>query len=192
LQVDPSGISKTKSKSVSKETETCILVIENAWPEPQAIFGADEVSLLTCPWMHLAWKPSRENNDRFEKELLQEKPEKSKPPKESKDPVGSVDQSKPDCWSWVQLLLVLEGLEKLLALPQLSPAACCVSRAVAKKALARVAFMLAMLTNGIVAERGKNTVNECLPAHWTGSERKTFPARLTEKKQRKKRKYLKM
>jgi hypothetical protein len=47
--------------------------------------------------MHLAWKPSRENNDRFEKELLQEKPEKSKPPKESKDPVGSVDQSKPDC-----------------------------------------------------------------------------------------------
>jgi hypothetical protein len=97
LHVDPSGIPKTKSKSVSKETETCISVIEKAWLEPQAILGAEEVSLLTCPWMHLDWKPLRANNDRLEKELLQEKPEKSKPPKELKEPVGKVDQSKPDC-----------------------------------------------------------------------------------------------
>jgi hypothetical protein len=49
LQVEPSGISKIKSKSVSKETETCIVVIENAWSEPQAILGAEEASLLTWP-----------------------------------------------------------------------------------------------------------------------------------------------
>lgn len=47
--------------------------------------------------MHLDWKLSLASNDRFEKELLQEKPEKPKPPKELKEPVDKVDQSKPDC-----------------------------------------------------------------------------------------------
>jgi hypothetical protein len=103
--------------------------------------------------MHLDWKPLRASSDRFEKELLQEKPEKSRPPKELKEPVGRVDQSKPDCWLWEQLLLVLEGLEKLLASPQLSPATCCVSKAVPKKAAAKVAFMLAMLMNWKGTER---------------------------------------
>lgn len=99
LHVDPSGIWKIKSKSVSKETETCILVIEKGWAEPQEILGADETSLLTFPSIHLDWKLLRVSSDRLEKELLQEKPEKSKPPKELKDPVDREDQSKPDCWS---------------------------------------------------------------------------------------------
>ena len=47
--------------------------------------------------MHLDWKSVRVRSDRFENELLQEKPEKSRPPKELKDPVGRVAQSKPDC-----------------------------------------------------------------------------------------------
>jgi hypothetical protein len=130
------------------------VVIENAWSEPHAIFGAEEASLPTWPWMHLDWKlPSRVNSDRFEKELLQEKPEKPRPPKELKEPVGRVDQSKPDCWLWEQLLLVLEGLEKLLASPQLSPAACCASKAVPKTEAAKVVFMLMILMNGKGTER---------------------------------------
>lgn len=84
--------------------------------------------------------------------MLQENPEKSKLPKELKDPAGKVDQSKPDCWSWLHLLLVLEGFEKLLASAQLSPAACCVSKAVAKKAVANMAFILVISTSEMVLE----------------------------------------
>ena len=51
-QVEPSGMLKTKSRSVSKETEICIVVIEKSWPDPQAIFGALPESLLTEPWIH--------------------------------------------------------------------------------------------------------------------------------------------
>jgi hypothetical protein len=142
--------------------------------------------------MHLDWKLSLASNDRFEKELLQEKPENSKPPKELNEPVDKVDQSKPDCSSSLQLLLVLEGLEKLLASLQLSPAACCVSEAVAKKAVAKAAFMLAILMNGIVLERGRIAVNECLPAHWARTERKTFATRLTESTEQRKQIYFKM
>ena len=83
--------------------------------------------------------------------MLQEKPENPRPPKELKEPVGKVDQSKPDRWSLLQLLLVLEGLENLLASPQLSPAIPCVSKVAAKNAAARVAFMLAILANGMVS-----------------------------------------
>jgi hypothetical protein len=134
LQVEPSGMSKTKSRSVSKETETCIVVMEKSWPDPQAIFGALPASLLTDPWIHFDWKSSRRASFRrllvvFVKELLHWKPEKPKPPKLLKEPVGRVDQSKPDCWSVVQLLLVLDGLLKACAVSQLSATACCRNRA---------------------------------------------------------------
>ena len=49
LHVEPSGMEKTKSKSVSKETETCIVVIEKSWFDPQAIFGALPASLVAVP-----------------------------------------------------------------------------------------------------------------------------------------------
>ena len=47
LQVEPSAIEKTKSMSVSKETEICISVIENSSLGPHEILGALAAFLLT-------------------------------------------------------------------------------------------------------------------------------------------------
>lgn len=52
VQVEPSGMPKIKSKSVSNETETCIVVIENSSLWPQEIWGELLESLVTFPWMH--------------------------------------------------------------------------------------------------------------------------------------------
>jgi hypothetical protein len=47
LQVEPSAIEKTKSRSVSKETEIWISVIENSSSAPHEILGALAGFLLT-------------------------------------------------------------------------------------------------------------------------------------------------
>ena len=88
---------KTKSRSVSNEVVICMSVIENSWPAPQAILGAELAPLLTDPWMHLLWKACRLNSDLLVKALLQENPEKSKPPKLVNPPVGNPCQLKPPC-----------------------------------------------------------------------------------------------
>jgi len=77
--------------------------------------------------------------------------------------------------------LVLEGLGKLLASPQLSPAACWVSKAVPKKVAAKVAFILVILMNG----KGTERENRCCQRgvrQQTGLEfeRKTFAVRMSE------------
>jgi hypothetical protein len=52
LQVEPSAIEKTKSRSVSKETEICICVMENSELAPQEMLGVVGALLLTTPSMH--------------------------------------------------------------------------------------------------------------------------------------------
>jgi hypothetical protein len=49
LQVEPSGMEKMKSNSVSKETDTCMLVIENASSFPQEKLGPLLDDLPTLP-----------------------------------------------------------------------------------------------------------------------------------------------
>lgn len=56
--------------------------------------------------------------DRLLKEFWQVKPEKSRLSNELNEPVDKEPQSKPDFCCEVQLLLVLEGLEKHFASPQ--------------------------------------------------------------------------
>lgn len=88
--------------------------------------------------------------------------------------------------------MVLDGLEKLLASPQLSPAACCMSKAGAKKAVAKVAFILAMLTNGIVLNEGE-LLSTSVCQH-TGRElnERLFAIRLTESKEQREKIYFKV
>lgn len=56
LQVDPSGMEKIKSRSVSNETETCISLMENLSPSAQEKLGPLLEDLVTLPWMHLDWQ----------------------------------------------------------------------------------------------------------------------------------------
>ena len=53
LQLDPSGIEKMKSSSVSNETETCMCEMENLSFGEHEKLGPPLEPLPTVPWMHL-------------------------------------------------------------------------------------------------------------------------------------------
>jgi hypothetical protein len=55
LQVEPSGMEKIKSSSVSNETETCMCEMENWSFCAQEKLGPPPLDVLTLPWMHFDW-----------------------------------------------------------------------------------------------------------------------------------------
>jgi hypothetical protein len=52
LQVEPSDMEKMKSRSVSKETDTCMVVMENDVSEPHEKLGPPPEDWPTVPVMH--------------------------------------------------------------------------------------------------------------------------------------------